>query len=285
MKKILFRIIGLAIVAALAWKGYRYFQQLPQRQERVATTKVRQSDVIIRAYARGELRAVRSVTLTAPNLFGTVQVTRLAPVGALAKEKDLIVEFDDSERRAQLEETLLEVEQTDEQIKKAKADLAIRDNQDQVDLLRTRFAVRRAELEVKRNEIISAIDAKKNLLTLEEQRRRLKQLESDIKSRREQAEASIAVLMEQRNKSMIDVRREQNRIAQAKVLSPMSGLVAIKQNRGTVSSCSASRFPTFAKAIRSSPGCRWRTCWTSRSSRWWPRSASSTAPTCTKGRM
>ena len=108
-------------------------------------------------------------------------------MGALAKDKDLIVEFDDSERRAALEEDLLAVEQIDEQIKKAKADLSIRDNQDQVDLLKARFSVRRAELEVKRNPILSAIDAKKNLLSLEEAQKRLSQLESDIKSRQAQA--------------------------------------------------------------------------------------------------
>jgi hypothetical protein len=56
------------------------------------------------SYARGELRAVRSYALTAPNLFGTVQVTRLAPLGAFAREKDLIVEFDDSELLSRVEE-------------------------------------------------------------------------------------------------------------------------------------------------------------------------------------
>ncbi|RPH47452.1 MAG: HlyD family efflux transporter periplasmic adaptor subunit, partial [Lysobacterales bacterium] len=232
MKKLLIRIIGLAIVLGGSWYGYRFFKSLPERQENVANAKVRQGDVVIRAFTRGELRAVRSVTLTAPNLFGTVQVTRLAPMGSMAKEKDLIAEFDDSERRAALEETLLEVEQIDEQIKKVKADLAIRDNQDQVSLLQARYNVRRAELEVKRNELISAIDARKNVLNLEEARRRLKQLENDIQSRKQQGLASLAVLNENRNKSMIDVQREKNRIAQAKILSPMTGLVAVKQNRG-----------------------------------------------------
>src|SRR5262245_24067794 len=139
MKKLIIRLGGVLLLAAVVWGGYRAYQSLPETKERLATAKVQRGDVIIRAYSRGELRAVRSVTLTAPNLFSTVQVTRLAPVGSLAKDKDLIVEFDDSERRAQLEETLLEVEQIDEQIKKAQADLAIRDNQDQVDLLRTRY--------------------------------------------------------------------------------------------------------------------------------------------------
>jgi hypothetical protein len=231
MKKVIIRILGPVIVLGAAWYGYRFFKLLPQRQEHVATTKVRKGDVVIRAYSRGELRAVRSVTLTAPNLFGTVQVTRLAPMGALANEKDLIVEFDDSERKAALEEDLLAVEQIDEQIKKAKADLAIRDQQDQVDLLKARSAVRRSELEVQRNPILSAIDAKKNLLNLEEARKRLTQLQSDIKSRQAQAQAELDVLNENRNKSMIDVAREKQRIAQAKVLSPMTGLVAVKQNR------------------------------------------------------
>src|SRR5690349_2912914 len=149
MKKLFIRLLALAAVLGAGWAVYAVYQQLPQRQQRVPVAKVRRGDVVIRAYTRGELRATRSVTLAAPNLFSSVQVTRLAPLGSFAHEKDLIVEFDDSERRAQLEETMLEVEQTDEQIKKSEADLAIRDNQDQVDLLKARYDVRRGELEVK----------------------------------------------------------------------------------------------------------------------------------------
>ncbi len=232
MKKFLFRFLILLFVLGAAWGAYMVVKQLPERQQQVPTTKVLRGDVVIRAYSRGELRAVRSATLTAPNLFGTVQVTKIAPLGSLARDKDRIVEFDDSERRASLEETQLEVDQIDEQIKKAQADLSISDSQDQVNLLKARFGVRRAELEVQRNELLAAIDAKKNLLNLEEAKRRLQQLESDVKSRHEQALAQLAVLREQRNKSVIDVEREKMRIAQTKLLSPMTGLVAVRQNRG-----------------------------------------------------
>ncbi|HUQ95976.1 MAG TPA: efflux RND transporter periplasmic adaptor subunit [Bryobacteraceae bacterium] len=231
MKKILFRLTLLGLVAAGAWYAYRYVQGMPQRQQQVPSTTVRRGDVIVRTYSRGELRAVRSVTLTAPNLFGTVQVTKLAALGALARDKDLVVEFDDSELLSRVEEKQLELDQIDEQMKKAKADLSIRNNQDQVELLRTRYSVRRAELEVKRNELISAIDAKKNLLNAEESKRRLKQLESDIKSRLEQAEAELAVLQERRNKSVLELNRERQRLTQVKLLSPITGLVAVRQNR------------------------------------------------------
>ena len=234
MKKIMIRVlIPLIVLGAIGWGGYLLFNSMPQRQASIPTTKVRQGDVVVRSYTRGELRAVRSATLSAPNLFGTVQVTKMAALGAFAREKDLVVEFDDAEVISRLEEKQLELDQIDEQMKKSQADLSIRNNQDQVELLRARYAVRRSDLEVKRNELLSAIDAKKNSLTLDESKRRLKQLESDIKSRQEQAQAELAVLRERRNKSVQELNRERARLNQVKLLSPMSGLVAIKQNRGS----------------------------------------------------
>jgi multidrug resistance efflux pump len=186
---------------------------------------------VIRAYSRGELRAVRTQTLTAPNLFGTVQVTDLAPVGSLAKEKDLIVEYDDSERQSNLEENKISLQSVDEQIKKAKADLAITQSQDAVTLLRTRYNVRRAQLDVQKNPILAEIDGKKNVLTLEQQKRALLQLEADIQARQEQADSQLAVLQEQRNRALLDISREMQRIALCKTLAPITGLVAIRQNR------------------------------------------------------
>ena len=232
MRKNLIRILALLTVAAAVGGGYRFLRQFQQKQQPVPTATVRKGDVIIRSYTRGELRAVRSAMLVAPNLFGTVQITRLAPLGSFAREKDLIVEFDDSEVQSRLDEKQLELEQLDEQLRMSQANMDIRTNQDQVELLRARFSVRRAQLEVKRNELLSAIDAKKNLLNLDEAQRRLKQLESDVKSRRESSEAELAVLREKKNKAILELNREKQRLSQVKLLAPMSGLVAIRQNRG-----------------------------------------------------
>jgi len=231
LKKAFYRLLGLAILAAAGWYGYRYYKTLPSRQESIPTTKAQRSDVVIRAFTRGELHAVRSVTLIAPNLNGTVQVAALAPVGALAHEKDLIVDYDDSERLAALEEAQLQVEAVDEQIKKAKADLAITQSQDSVTLLKTGYDVRRAQLEVQRNPVIDAIDGKKNILTLDQSKRALEQLESDIQARQDQADSLLAVYAEQRNRSLIYIAQEMARIAQTKSLAAITGLVAIRQNR------------------------------------------------------
>ncbi|MBK5292048.1 MAG: efflux RND transporter periplasmic adaptor subunit, partial [Acidobacteriia bacterium] len=255
MKKLLLRLTIVLVIAAAAWGGYTAYKKIPQaRETQIPTTKVRRGDVVVKTFTRGELRAVRSATLTAPNLFGTVQVTKLASLGSFAREKDLVAEFDDSELLTRLEEKELEIEQVDEQTKKAQADLAIRNNQDQVELLTTKYSVRRAELEVKRNELLSAIDAKRNLLMLEESQRRLKQLESDIQSRRQSSEAELAVLRERKNKALLELNREKQRLNQVKILSPMSGLVAIKQNRGSGFMMFGQQLPDIREGDQLQPG-------------------------------
>ena len=231
MKKILIRLVVLSLIAGGCYAGYLAIQSIPKEEQTIATVAVRRGDVTVKSFARGELRAVRSTTLIAPNLFGTVQVTRLAPLGAFAREKDLVVEFDDSEVLSRIEDKQLELDQIDQQVTKAEADLAIRSSQDQVELLSARYAVRRAELEVRRNELLAAIDQQKNKLNLEEARRRLSQLESDIKSRKEQALAELAVMQERKNKGNLEMKREKARLQQVKLLAPISGLVAIRQNR------------------------------------------------------
>jgi multidrug resistance efflux pump len=232
MKKAIFRLTTLAVLAGGAWYGYRWYKSLPSRQEQIATTKVQRGDVVIRAYTRGELHAVRAITLVAPNLNGTVQVTRLAPAGAMARVKDLIIEYDDSELLATLDEDQMALQKTDEQIKGAKATLGITDSQDALSLLKQRYAERSAELNVRKNPVIDLISAKKNLLALEQAKRSITQLESDIAMRKAQNDSVLAVLNEQRNRNLLDLRRDQNRLAQTKELAQIEGLVSIRQNRG-----------------------------------------------------
>ena len=254
MKKIILRVVLALFVLGAAYGGYRYFERIPQKQLTVATAKVRRGDVVVRAFTRGELRAVRSATLFAPNLLSTVQVTSSRRWGRWPRKKTSSSSSTIPSAAPRSRKTLLEVEQIDEQIKKAQADLAIRNNQDQVDLLKARYSVRRAELEVKRNELLADIDAKKNALNLEESHRRLQQLESDIKSRQAQAQASLDVLREKRNKSMIDVGRERQRIAQSKVLSPITGLVSIRQNRGAFQGSFGQQVPDIREGDTLQPG-------------------------------
>ena len=231
MTKILIRLGILLVVIGMVAGGFYLVQRIPEDESTIPLAQVKRGDLVVKTFLRGELRAVRSLTLTAPNIGTQSQITQLAPAGSLANRGNLIFELDDSERVAALEDSLLSVEKINEDLKKAETELDIRKSQDEVEIVRSNFQVRRAELEVRRNELISEIDARKNVLTLEEARRRKQKLEEDIKNRLQQREAELAVLREQLNKAQLDVDRDRKRIEQSRVLAPMTGLVSVLQNR------------------------------------------------------
>ncbi len=112
-----------------------------------------------------------------------------------------------------------------------KADATVQGAQDQVALLTARFDVRRAELDVSGNEFYSAIDSQKHALSLEEAKRRLAQLEEDVKSRSVTNQASLAVSEERRNKARLAMQRAQQTIESLVMRAPIDGVVSLKENR------------------------------------------------------
>lgn len=233
MKRIVIQVlVALLLVLGLVYGGFKVYEKLPKDKDTFATTTVRKGDFVVRAFTRGELRAIRSATLSAPNLSGQTQITFLAPLGAFAREKDLVASYDDTAVLNRVVESQIELDKIQQQLRKARADLQLSANKDEVDLLVARYAVRRAELEMKRNELISTIDARKNELTMEEAKRRLERLQSDVQSKRVQAEAQIRVLQEQRRKALIELNRDKARVLEAKSLATISGLMAVKPNLG-----------------------------------------------------
>jgi len=232
VKKIIFRTIVLAILVGGGWYGYKSFNQGQAKGTAIATAKVQRGDVVIRAFTRGELKAVRVYPVYAPNLNGTVQVTALAPVGALAREKDLLVEYDDSELLGTIDADKLSLDNTDWTIKANQLSMQITKSQDTVKLLSAQYGVTRAALNVRLKPVIDVIDGKKYDLNQEEAKRTLDQQKTDIAMREAQQDSQLQVLQQNRRRSQQQLDMDQSRLRDTKTLSPMKGLIAIKQNRG-----------------------------------------------------
>lgn len=196
----------------------------------IPTVKVKRGTLDLKVYTTGELRPARSGTLVAPPVDGTLQIVHLLPPGTMVHKDEVVAQFDPSEQEYNLEQSHYDVMQAEQQIVKMKADTAVQAAQDQVDLLTAKYDVRKAELEAGKNELLSAIDAKKNLLNLEEAKRRLAQLQQDIQSRQASNQAQLAVLEEQRNHSKLAMDQAQRRIDSMTLKAPMDGLLVIKGN-------------------------------------------------------
>jgi hypothetical protein len=231
MKKAIFRLSILAILVGGGWYGYRSFKQSQTRQEKIATAKVQRSDVTIRAFTRGELKPVRTYSLYSPNLNGAIQVTSLAPAGSLAREKNLVVEYDDSELLGTIEADKLTLDTTDENIKYQKLVMDVQTSKNEVNELLAEFAVKRAELQVQKNPVLDPITQKENILALTQNVRALAQTKTNIAMLKTQQDSQMAVYNSNRRRSVQALGLDQARLLQTKTLAPMTGLVAIKQNR------------------------------------------------------
>ncbi len=229
MRSLIGLLVVMAMLAAVGVLAARYFK--PAAASEIPTVAVHRGDFLVKTYARGDLRAVRSAVIVSPNIGGTLLITELASTGAFVKEGEVALAFDPAELQNNLathQSTLTEAQQ---EITKNRAEAAVREQNDKVELLKAEFAVRRAELDVSRNELVSEIEAKKNLLTLEAARKRLAQLNEDVQSRAKSSDAELAVAREKANKAALDLKQAQHRIEQITIKSPMSGLVSVRSNR------------------------------------------------------
>jgi multidrug efflux pump subunit AcrA (membrane-fusion protein) len=223
----------------------------------IPTGLVKRGDLDMKVYVTGELRASHSEMLTAPPIGGgALQITHLLHTGTAVKKGDLVIEFDPSEQHYKLEQNRSELMQADQEITKARADAAVVTAQDKVALLKARFDVRRAELDVQKNELVSTIDARKNDLALEQAKRVLAELEQDVKSRSASNQATISLAEEKRNKAKLAMDQAQDSINKMRVMAPMDGLVALEKNEGAAGGFffSGMSLPEYREGDQVEPG-------------------------------
>jgi HlyD family secretion protein len=220
-------VLVLAAGAAIAIAVPR----LPERRSDVPTARVTKGPLKLTVNATGELRAGRTMTLVTPAVGGMLRIVRMVPTGVSVKAGAAVMEFDPADQQYALEQARSELAEADQGIVKMKADAEVQAAQDQVALLTARFDVRRGELDASGNEFIGAIQAQKNVLSLEEAKRRLAQLEDDVKSRAVTNRASLAVADERRTKAVLSMQRAQQVIDSLVMTAPIDGVVSVKENR------------------------------------------------------
>jgi HlyD family secretion protein len=222
--------MGVIVLAGAVVFGSRALRATRTISSGIPTIRVLKGTIENKVYTRGELRPSNTATLMAPPVGGTLQIIQLADTGAHVNANDVVIQFDPSEQEYNLGQAQSDLAQAEQEITKAKADAAVQASQDQVDLLKAQFAVSQAGLDVSKNELLSAIDAKKNLLALDEAKRHLAQLQVDMNSRAATGQATIEVSEAKRNRARVIIQQAQSNIEKMTIRAPFNGLVAVKQN-------------------------------------------------------
>ena len=179
----------------------------------------------------GTVEALDYRSVAAPRLSrpggGQIIVTRLLPTGAKVKPGDVVIEFDrQNQERAALDRRA-EYLDFEEQIKKRRADNAAAEAKDITELKAAENAVETATLEMKRNEVISKIDAEKNAQNLEEARANLAQLRETLELKRVARQADVRILELQRDRARKTMEYASVNMEKLSIRAAIGGMVVL----------------------------------------------------------
>jgi multidrug efflux pump subunit AcrA (membrane-fusion protein) len=225
-------VVAAGLIGAIGIaRSFRFSSKGTAGQAALRTAIIERKNFSRTIRLHGIVEAVESHAIAAPRLsgqgLGTLVITRLAANGSAVHHGDVLVEFD---RQAQLRNVLdKEAEYRDlaDQIKKKQADQATALAADETELKQAEDAEKTAEFEVKKNEILSRIDAEKNLETLEEARATRRQLKETFDLKRRAALADLRILEIQRDRALAAMRWAQGNSEKMVIRSPVDGIAVI----------------------------------------------------------
>jgi len=222
-------VVALAVIVVVARKSAG--SRSAGSAQATRTALVEQKDFVSKVRVHGIVEAVESHTIAAPRLSGqglnTLIITRLVKNGSAVHQGDVLVEFD---RQAQLKNVLdkeAEYKGLVAQIAKKEAEQAAARAADETELKKAEDALKTAELEVKKNEIVSRIDAEKNMQDLEQARATFQQLTQTFDLKRLAAKAEKRILEIQRDRALTAMKWAQSNTGKMLVHASMDGVAVI----------------------------------------------------------
>ena len=154
-------VIWSAVSLACAGGVYAAFHYTGTTEVDVAVARVRRGDFIVSVKNRGEIRSVRSVLLTAPQVPDP-RIVKLAESGKPVKKGDLVIAFDGVQQEQNLIEKSTDQRTADSEIVQTKAQHKIENEMDGMNLTQSEYNVERAKLEASKAEILSEIEGAKD---------------------------------------------------------------------------------------------------------------------------
>jgi multidrug efflux pump subunit AcrA (membrane-fusion protein) len=181
--------------------------------------------------AKGELQGGNSEMLSAPMTGGgPVAITFLRESGELVKEGDMVVQFDTTEQDFKLREAEADLAEAEQQVLQATAESEAKAEEARYALLQAKTDLQVAELEARRNELLSRIAARQNELAVSAAADKVRQLERDLNERIAAAQAGVAIQEAARSKAKVAAETARRNIDSMTLKAKSTGYVARQQN-------------------------------------------------------
>jgi HlyD family secretion protein len=225
-KRWLFGLI--LVVAGVGFGAVTWWHAAPA----VPTAEIKLGEFVDYFEIRGDLKTLRSVTLSAPPISGDLQIIKLARNGSQIKSGDLVAQFDTTTLQRTLEQKRSEVKEANAEIDRSRAQGHLLEEQNLTAVMKARYDVERARLEVSKQEIVSKIEGEKSKLSLANAGQKLKEAEEKLKSDRAANIAEIASKQQKRDKALFEQTEAERNIAALTLKAPLDGMITVLPNYG-----------------------------------------------------
>ena len=220
-------LAGLLVVASVVLLGaVRFGRYSPT----VPTTAVTRGEFLDSLQFRGEIKALRSVTISAPAEAGDLQIIKITPEGTVVKPGDVVVQFDSTKTVQDLAQFKSALKSAEAEIGQAKAQARLAEEEDKTTVLKARYDVEGAKLEASKQEIVSKIEGEEAKLKLADAEQKLREGEAKQKSDERLNQATIESKVSSSAKAKYDVERAERALAKMSQLAPSAGTISLLQH-------------------------------------------------------
>jgi multidrug resistance efflux pump len=200
----------------------------------VTTAEVTRGDFVDYIQIRGDIRPAKSIVLAAPlQAGGELQIVKLVKNTAAVKKGDIVVEFDATSLEQRLQERRSELKTADGEIEQALAQAKITEEQQSTSLMKAKYDVERAKLDLGKRDLISRIEFEEAKLALADAEQRLKEVQAKGGSTTVGSNAELLGKKRKRDKAQLDVDRTTSSIEALHLRAPADGTVNILENPRT----------------------------------------------------
>ncbi|HKS67760.1 MAG TPA: efflux RND transporter periplasmic adaptor subunit [Candidatus Acidoferrales bacterium] len=220
-------VAGVATAAALLIFGaFRLVDSAPN----IPTAVVARGDFTDYLELRGDVKALKSRTITAPYEAGDLQILKITPDGTTVKKGDIVVSFDTTTPKQMLAQDQTELKSADAEIEQSRAKARLKEEQDLTDLMKARYDMESAKLDASKREILSAIDGKEADLKLADAQQKLSEAEAKLKADKASDAADVESKRQKHDQALFDVQRTQRTLSVLVLRAPTDGIVTVLNN-------------------------------------------------------
>jgi len=189
--------------------------------------QVQRSEFLDVLQFRGELKAARTVSISAPSDIGNVQIVKLAADGSTVRKGDVVAEFDPSKTKAELDQDRSILKSADAQINQGQAEGKLTEEKDTTAVMKARYDLEAAKLDASKSEILSEIDGAEARLKVKDAEQTLGEAEETLKSDRAKTAATVAAYRSASAKAKFDAERAAHSLDRMVVTAPADGTIRL----------------------------------------------------------